>query len=389
MIWQVSIDSVLYWVGLILLGMIELFGLLVGSFILVKLVCGFELSRCRLLVIFIRVIVRFFRVLERMISGLWLVRVVNLFGVVMKGRFDLVVIFVVMVLVKFFGVLSLVFIVVLFWVNWQIVGSVVWMVCLVQLSWVMKVESFWLKVIGVVFIRWVCLVLIRLVCCVDCLVRFLESLVMVGSNCLCMVLVVVMCMVVGKLLLEFCVWLMWLLGCIGDLLLCGLLVSLLVWLVIILLMFMLVWVLLLVCQIISGKCLLWWFVRILLVVCLINWVIFGGSLLRWLLICVVVFLISVRVWIMVSGMCWLLMVKFFSECWVWVFQQVLLGIFMVFRLLVLVWFMSVFQGVYLVVQVFVFVLGFVVVVFLWVFFVVLWVGNRLFVVGVISVCGLN
>lgn len=100
--------------------MIDEFGLLVGSEILLRLECGLEVSRCRLLVIFMSDIVSMLSVLESLIMVLLLVSVLNLLGVDLNLRFVFLESFVVKVLVKLGVVLRFVLIVVLFWVSWSV-----------------------------------------------------------------------------------------------------------------------------------------------------------------------------------------------------------------------------------------------------------------------------
>lgn len=78
-IWIVIIVNILYCVGLILLGIIDEFGLFLGIEIFVKLVCGFEVNYFILLVIFIKFFVNVFNVLCNWIILLCVVSVWNLF----------------------------------------------------------------------------------------------------------------------------------------------------------------------------------------------------------------------------------------------------------------------------------------------------------------------
>lgn len=104
--------------------------------------------------------------------------------------------------------------------------------------------------------------------------------------------------------------------------------------VIILFVFMLVFVLELVWNIFIGKCINILFIvnsllYVLMMVCL--WLMV--SVLSFMFVCVVVFLIVMSVWMNVFGICWLFMGKLFIVCCVCVLYSVFLGIWSFFMLL--------------------------------------------------------
>lgn len=174
---------------------------------------------------------------------LWVVKVVNLLGVDIKGNLVILLICFVVSLVKFFIVFNFVFIAVLFIVNLYKFGNVWVICCKFVFSCVIYFENFCFKVSGIVFCRWVCFILIILLNFIDFFWSVFWIFLIFGSNCLCNVIVEEMCIVVGNVLLDDCDILIWLLGCIGFLFFIFLLVILIVWLVMILLIFILYWVL--------------------------------------------------------------------------------------------------------------------------------------------------
>lgn len=207
-----------------------------------------------------------------------------------------------------------------------------------QLRVVVKLLNFCLSVIGMVFCSWVCLILSMLWNLCDLLrndrcsrLSFLSSECSVRDR--------LIFIVVGQMLFVDWLWLVWLIGERKVQLFFLWLVILSVMLVMILFVFMLVEVLVLFWMMLIVNC-LW---NLLLMMCCVVWLIrlvcFGFSMLILWFVLVFVCLIIVRFMMRLGyiEMGCFVIGKFVLVWVVWIFQYVLVGIFMFLSELVLVW----------------------------------------------------